>query len=335
VRGITRLRRLTGRTESTPIAAAAHQTDRAVRAVRRASARDHEGRRVQTEMLARIEHLSAQIAQGSHPRRNKGVDQAVQITLRLQYEALIAAGRPLPAFGDVEARFYSQNGEDGIILMLLAAVGTDTKRAVEICAGDGIENNSANLIVNHGWNALLVDGGPDILEAGRTFYADNTETWSAPPTLRQAWITRDTVNDIVREAGFDGDIDLLTVDVDGVDYWIWQALDCVNPRIVVTEFHPWWPGDEAKSVPYSDDFVWQKGSPYVGASLAAMTQLARTKGYRLVGVNRYGFNAFFVRNDLAADVLPEVDPMSVVPHAITVAARVAHPDVDKHHWVDV
>lgn len=289
----------------------------------------------QAEALMRTEHLAIEMVQGVHPRRNKGVDQTVQHMLRLQYEDRIAAGRPLPALADVEARFYSQNGEDGIIQLLLAAVGTDTKRAVEICAGDGIENNTANLIVNHGWSALLVDGAPDLLETGRLFYENNTETWYAPPTLRQAWITRDSVNEIVRADGFDGDIDLLTIDVDGNDYWIWEALTCVNPRIVVTEVNTWWPEDVAKTVPYAEDFVWTKGSPHFGASLAAMVKLAQRKGYRLVGVSRYGFNAFFVRNGLATDVLPTVEPTSIAPHPVTVRQRGSGYDMTQHEWVDV
>ena len=75
----------------------------------------------------------------------------------------------MPPFGDVEMRFYSQNGEDGIIQLLIAAVGTVTKRSVEICAGDGIQCNTANLLVNHGWNGLLIDGGEELVDAWTRF----------------------------------------------------------------------------------------------------------------------------------------------------------------------
>lgn len=287
------------------------------------------------EALLRIEHLVEQSVQGMHPRRYRGVDQAVQHALRLHYEDLIARGRPLPAFGDVEMRFYSQNGEDGILQLLLAAVGMDTKKTVEICAGDGTECNSANLIVNHGWTGLLVDGGDEILTKGRDFYENGADTWYWPPTLRQAWITRDTVNDLVTDAGFAGDIDVLTIDLDGVDYWIWQALECVNPRIVVTEYNAAWPPEKAMTVPYRDDFAWEKGTLYIGASLGALVKLAREKGYRLVGSNRYGFNAFFVRNDLAVDVLPEVDPATAFGHPGTQQSRAYLHTTEGQDWVEV
>lgn len=287
------------------------------------------------EALLRIEHILLESVQGRHPRKHRGVDQAVQHSLRLHFADLITRGLPLPPFGDVEMRFYSQNGEDGIIQLLLAAVGTDTKRTVEICAGDGIECNSANLIVNHGWTGLLVDGGDELVTKGRSFYEDGSETWYWPPVLRQAWVTRDNVNDLVTEAGFAGDIDLLTIDLDGVDYWVWQALDCVNPRIVITEYNACWPADQAMTVPYTETFAWEKGSLYLGASLAAFCKLGEQKGYRFVGSNRYGFNAFFVRNDLAADVLPAVDLATALTHPGALQSKAALNLVSHREWVAV
>ncbi|WP_457207742.1 hypothetical protein [Nocardioides sp. P5_C9_2] len=285
--------------------------------------------------LSRIEHLQTVHVQGLHPRRDRGIEQSVQHILSNQYAALIDAGKPLPSFDAAEARFYSQNGEDGIIQLILAATGTDTKRTVEICAGDGVENNSANLIVNHGWTGLLVDGGDAILETGRNFYQHNSDTYYWPPTLLKAWITRDSVNQMVQEAGFAGDIDMLTIDIDGMDYWIWEALDCVNPRIVVTEYNAVWPADMARTLPYQDEWVWEKGSLYIGASLGAMVKLGKKKGYRLVGGNRLGFNAFFVREDLAADLLPEVDPRTLLTHPAVAATQAFVGEMSPERWVEV
>ena len=287
------------------------------------------------EALMRIENLQASHVQGVHPRRDRGVEQTVQHIVRNQYLALIDAGKPLPSFDAAEARFYSQNGEDGIIQLILAATGTDTRRTVEICAGDGVENNSANLIVNHGWTGLLVDGGDAILETGNNFYRHNADTYYWPPTLVKAWITRDSVNQIVQEAGFAGDIDMLTIDLDGMDYWIWEALDCVNPRIVVAEYNGVWPADMARTLPYQDEWVWEKGSLYIGASLGAMVKLGKKKGYRLVGGNRLGFNAFFVREDLAADLLPEVDPRTLLMHPAVAATQEFVGEMSPDRWVEV
>jgi hypothetical protein len=285
--------------------------------------------------VQRLTDLQTEHLLGTHPRRHRGVDKAVQVQLGLTYRELVAAGRPLPALRDAEMRFYSQSGEDGILQLLLAAVGAETRRTVEICAGDGVECNSANLIVNHGWTGLLVDGGEELVTRGRRFYESGAETWYWPPALRQAWVTRDTVNQLVHDAGFAGDVDVLTIDLDGVDYWIWEALDSVRSRIVVTEYNAGWGPDEARTVPYSDSFAWEMGSQYFGASLAAMISMGERKGYRFVGTNGYGFNAFFVREDLAIGVLPTADPHDCFDHPAIARSVAALDAVRDRAWVEV
>ena len=286
-------------------------------------------------MIERIEHLTTLANTGAHPRRYRGPDQAVQNLLLLHYRDLIAAGRPLPTFGDVEMRFQSQNGEDGIILLLIAAVGTDCKRSVEICAGDGIECNTANLLLNHGWTGLLVDGGEELVTRGREFYEWGTEAFSYPPTLRQAWVTAENVNELIRESGFDGAVDLLSIDMDGMDYWVWKAIECVRPRIIVTEFNDAWGPYESVAVPYDPNFSWETGSLYLGASLAAMCKLGAEKGYRFVGTQRYGFNAFFVREDLARDTVPTAKPEDCLGHPKARSQMARLGEVVDRAWVRV
>ena len=233
--------------------------------------------------------------------------QIGQVLLRLQYQDLARRRFDLPTLEDVEFRCHSQNGEDGILLYVLALLGTTNRKVVEICAGDGIECNAANLLVNHGWNGLLFDGDAEQIARGRAFYATCRNTSVAPPTFINAWITTDVVNDLVADHGFSGPIDLLSLDVDGNDYWIWKALDCVTPRIVVLEFNAGCGSDVSVSMTYQPDFrLDYTVQPYrCGASLAAFVKLARVRGYRLVGVQSLGFNAFFVRNGIGDDLLPE------------------------------
>lgn len=257
---------------------------------------------------------------GGRHRQSQGVDRAVQILLQMRYRELAASRQPLPSFDDVELRFMSQNGEDGILLFLFALIGTTNKRCVEICAGDGLECNTANLIVNHGWQGLLVDGSEALLERGGEFYRNGSETWFWPPRLERAWVTAETVNQLVTGAGFAGPLDLLSLDMDGVDYWVWKALDSVDARVVVLEYNPALGPDVSYAVPYDPAFELQKhaqtdGHPWhTGASLRAYARLAKTKGLRLVGVQRYGFNAFFVKEGLAEDLLPTVTPESCYTH---------------------
>jgi len=233
--------------------------------------------------------------------------QVAQVLLKLQYRELARRKTDLPELADVEFRCYSQNGEDGILLYLFALVGTTNRKVVEICAGDGFECNAANLIINHGWRGLLVDGDADLVARGTAFYATCRNTWVSPPQLLQAWITSENVGQVVERSGFNGPIDLLSLDLDGNDYWIWKALDSVQPRVVVLEFNAACGPDACVAMSYRPDYRLDLTvQPYrCGASLGAFTKLARTRGYRLVGVQSRGINAFFVRVGLGEDVLPE------------------------------
>lgn len=208
-------------------------------------------------------------------------------------------------------RCFSQSDEDGLLLYIFSLVGTTNKRVVEICAGDGIECNASNLIINHGWSGLLFDGSEQNIAAGDRFYARCRDTYSRPPRLVHAWITAENVNELVSKQGYEGEIDLLSLDLDGMDYWVWKALTCINPRVVVLEFTALWGPHKAVTLPYRSNFRinWEREPWCHGASLPAFVKLGRERGYRLVGTNRFGFNAIFVRADAGPDVLPEVSPI--------------------------
>jgi hypothetical protein len=237
------------------------------------------------------------------------VDKGTQILLSLQYRQLRIQGMPLPSFSDVEFRAYSQNGEDGILLFIFALAGVTNKRVVEICAGDGIECNAANLIVNHSWLGLLFDGNPSNLKAANDFYSHHPSTVVRPPKIVNAWITPENVNDLIKSGGFSGEIDLLSVDIDGMDYWVLQAIDCIDPRVIVLESNSPWGASRSVTIPYQDNFVatFVDGCPeYCGASLTAFVKLLKKKNYRLVALESRGANAFFIRNDICEKEFPEV-----------------------------
>ena len=226
-----------------------------------------------------------------------------QIRLAHEWKRMSQHGEMLPSLADVEFRAFSQNGEDGILLYIFSLIGTGKRTCVEICAGDGIECNSANLILNHGWTGLLVDGNEENVQRGKRFYATHRDSFSFPPQFAHTWVDRETVNDLIERHGFKGDIDLLSLDLDGVDYWIWEAIEVIRPRVVVAETQCIWGADRSVSVPYRRDFsspLIQGFGVYSGASLPAFVRLAKRKGYRLVGTQALGFNAFFIREDLRA-----------------------------------
>jgi hypothetical protein len=266
-------------------------------------------------------------------------DKVSQLILANQYRELAGGGKPLPALEDTEFRAFSQNGEDGILLYVFSLIGMGRKRCVEICAGDGIECNSANLIVNHGWTGLLFDGDAHLIERGRTYYSRLADTAQFPPKLVNSWITRNNVNELIKANGFGGPVDMLSLDLDGVDYWIWEAIEVVHPRVVIAEVQCIWGLERAVTVPYSDTFKApeiDRFQIYSGASLPAFVKLGRRKGYRLVGVERLGYNAVFLADGVGEGWLPEVDLESCVDRPFVAwAQRELLPKVVQLEWVDV
>ncbi len=229
---------------------------------------------------------------------------AEQLALRLSYRELARIGAPLPPLRDVGFTAYSQGDEDGILLYLFALLGEETRRSVEIAAGDGIECNTANLILNHRWQGLLVDASEKLVERGRAFYASHRLSYVRPPTLLHATVTPENVNELVAGAGLSGPIDLLSLDVDGHDYWLLDALEACTPRVVVLECRADLGPELAVTLPV--DAQPDVPGHFYGASLRAFVELGERKGLRLVGTGAYGYNAFFVRETLGRDVLPTV-----------------------------
>jgi hypothetical protein len=127
-----------------------------------------------------------------------------QILLKLAYQQKKAEGGVLPGLDDVEFRAYSQNGEDGILWYIFSVIGTTNKKCVEICAGDGVQSNTANLIVNPGWNGLLLDGDEKNVTRGKAFYAQHADTVNQPPRFVHAWIDTENVNQLITTGGCGG-----------------------------------------------------------------------------------------------------------------------------------
>ena len=225
---------------------------------------------------------------------------------------------------------------------MISKPAVSKKLCAEICAGDGIECNTANLILNHGWHGLLVDGDRVRVERGRRFYSRSPYTYVFPPCFVRSWVTRQGVNDLLTANGFVGEIDLLSLDLDGIDFWIWDAIEAVTPRVVVVEYQDILGPDRSWTVPYADDFssaVYPKTNRmpnFAGASLGAFVKLGQRKGYRLVGVNRCGYNAFFVKNGIGDQLLPEIEPRDCFSHPKVVwGMRERFPTIKDFPWVEV
>jgi hypothetical protein len=236
-------------------------------------------------MDRRFNHLIQVVAE--HHRRN---DQ--------EYENQRKLDDPLhlDRFG---YKVYSQNDEDGIINEIFKRIGTTNKVFVEFGVQDGLESNCHFLLFN-GWKGLWIDGDEKC-------FANLQKYFEKPLASKQlsavnGFITKDNINKLIGEDGkITGEIDLLSIDIDGNDYWIWKAINCIQPRVVVIEYNAKFPPPCEWVMEYDVGHAWD-GSDKHGASLKSLELLGKNLGYRLVGTNTNGVNAFFVKKELTRDL---------------------------------
>ena len=254
------------------------------------------------------------------PRSSPAV-KAAQLELFHRYRQMLAQGVPIAA-ADTGMRVFSGTDDDGVLLFVFAAMGFRSRVCLDVGAADGIDSNCANLLLNFGFSGLLLEGDPSKVRRGQRFYARHPDTCLYPPGFRQALVTAENINSLVAAGGLAGEIDLLSIDIDGNDFWVWKALTQVAPRVVIIETHAEF-GNRDIVVPYDANYCYPGRHPeYFGASLPAMVELGRQKGYRLVATNGCGFNAIFVRADEATAALPELSVSTVLAHPRTRARQI-------------
>lgn len=226
------------------------------------------------------------------------------------YDALLLQGRiaswqvrsmkSIQSLQDAEFKVLSQWGEDGIIDWLIerAAIPPRLHTFIEFGVESYSEANTRFLIENRNWRGLIMDGDPALTETLRRDH----RYYRYDLTTKSAFITRENINNLITEAGFAGEIGLLSIDVDGNDYWIWEALDAVRPVICICEYNAVFGDLHPVSIPYDPKFSCGQSLNrlYFGASIAALSALATRKGYRFLGTTMAGNDAFFIREDYAA-----------------------------------
>lgn len=223
-----------------------------------------------------------------------------------------ASLRSIQNLGDVEFRVFSQWGEDGIIDWLVQHVALPNKRFVEFGVENFKEANCRFLLQNRNWRGLVLDGS----DANMAALKSDRLFWMYDVTARAAFVTAENIDSLIQGAGFGGPLGILSIDIDGNDYWVWDAIKCVDPAIVICEYNPILGDTRPVVVPYASDFQRfnaHYSGLYFGASIAALKRLAEKKGYVFVGTNTNGINAFFVRKDLAAPVLSALEEIKAFP----------------------
>ena len=196
-----------------------------------------------------------------------------------------------------EFKKYSQAGQDGVIESIFKAIGTTNKYFVEFGAGDGLHlSNTANLRLHHYWEGLLMDEDP-CARLGFPVVA-----------VKKEKVTAENVQNLFKKYKVPRSFDFLSIDIDGMDFWVWRAIIMYWPRVVSIEFNSKFRWDESFTVHYDPDRIWD-GTDYYGASLAALHKLGRMKGYRLVHIVE-NLDAFFVRTDCMGP-LPSKTPQDL------------------------
>lgn len=209
-----------------------------------------------------------------------------------------------------EKKINSQNGEDGIIEIIFNTIGITNKFFVEF----GVHKTQCNTLYlknSKGWGGLWIDGNGD------------------GNIIKKEFITKDNINDLFKKYNTPPDFDLLSIDIDGNDYYIWEELK-YSPRVLIMEYNSHIPPTESKSIVYDETHTW-KGDDYYGASLLALVNLNIKKGYTLIGCDTTGTNCFFIRNDCMLDrfSVRDIKELFREPKFRGHTGKIGHPKSDK------
>lgn len=223
------------------------------------------------------------------PKLNLG---KLQATLNNQKEKI-------NSIHEIEFKVFSQWGDDGIIQYLINKIDIVNKTFIEFGVENYKESNTRFLLINNNWSGYVIDGSKENIG----YIKRDSISWAFDIRAKEAFITKENINELLSEfirLGYDPEIGLLSIDIDGNDFWIWKEIDVINPIIVVTEYNAVFGKYNAWTIPYKADFYRHNESTsfqYWGASLKAFCKLAETKGYYFIGCNSNGNNAYFVRKD--------------------------------------
>ncbi len=207
---------------------------------------------------------------------------------------------------EMEFQVFSQWGDDGIIQYLISKINIPNKVFIEFGVENYKESNTRFLLINNNWSGLVIDGSEENIK----YIKNDIITWAFDIHATNAFITKENINDLIGvflKKGYPSEIGILSVDIDGNDYWVWKQIDVVNPAIVIVEYNAVFGDKNTWTIPYKPDFyrVNEHNSyQYWGVSLNALCHLAEEKGYYFIGCNSNGNNAYFVRKDKIGDLKP-------------------------------
>lgn len=198
-------------------------------------------------------------------------------------------------------KVYSQNDEDGILEEIFKRIGVEKGTFFEIGVENGLECNSLFLL-HQGWRGVWIDGNESQSLPIQEKFAKVLKNQKLG--LGIDFVTPSNINSLIRRHLSkiqidEAKLDFLSIDVDGMDIYLFEALE-LTPKVICIEYNAKFPAHVSKKIVPNEKFTWN-GTDYFGASLKAINEVAKEKGYSLVGTNITGANAFFVRDDLLGD----------------------------------
>lgn len=235
--------------------------------------------------------------------------------LVLQAQSIAHENRKKPHITDlkdIEFKAFSQWGEDGIIDWLISRLPSIEHSFIEFGVSDYLESNTRLLLELRNWKGLIIDGA----EKNISTIKNQDIYWRHDLTAKQSFITTENINQTIGDAGFSGNVGLLSIDIDGNDYWVWDAINIISPAIVICEYNTALGDIYPLTIPYEENFQRSQAHPsllYFGASVQALILLGKRKGYTCIGTTSSGCNVFFIRNDLAKNITAVLEKTSIFP----------------------
>ena len=207
---------------------------------------------------------------------------------------------------DYEFKIFSQFGEDGIIQYLIKNLNINNKKFIEFGVENYSEANTRFLLQNDNWSGLILDSSNQNIN----FIKKQDYYWKYDVRAVHKFLSPENINEVIKSENFEGNIGLLSIDIDGNDYWILKAINVVKPDILIVEYNANFGSEKSVTIKYDKNFKRAKNGIeklIYGCSLKALNNLCSDKGYSLVCSNKNGNNAFFVKNDLLNDKIKTID----------------------------
>lgn len=226
----------------------------------------------------------------------KEIDEIKLQIARNHFSGLDYSAHTSEPIHSYEYKVFSQWGDDGIIQYLLSRIAVKDRVFVEFGVEDFLESNCRFLMMHDNWSGLVIDGSPKSISRIK----DRSDYWKFDLDAQCHFLTKENINRILDEGLGGRSPDLVSIDVDGNDYWLLEQIT-LCPAIFIVEYNAVFGAQRAITIPYKSDFSRNKAhysNLYFGASLAAITDVAKAKGYGLVGCSSAGNNAYFVRNEV-------------------------------------